>query len=45
MENGLANCMIYERRTPNCTVFPVDRRDLDDRDQIAPDAPCGYSFV
>jgi hypothetical protein len=37
-------CMIHERRPPNCRIFPVDRRDLSDRDQIAPDRPCGFSF-
>jgi hypothetical protein len=27
---------------PNCKTFPIDARDLAERDWIAPDTPCGY---
>ena len=28
-----------------CRLFPIDERDLRDRDIIAPDTPCGFSFL
>jgi hypothetical protein len=43
-DNGLAVCIIHTQRPFNCSIFPVDWRDLADRDQVAPHAPCGYSF-
>lgn len=43
MENSLANCRAYNRfRSPNCHKFPIDKRDLADRDLVSPDNPCGY---
>ncbi len=44
MENGLAVCTIHAHRPANCRIFPVDLRDIGDRDAILPDRPCGYSF-
>jgi len=44
MEEGVAACAIHRHRPPNCGIFPIDLRDLSDRDQIAPNIPCGYSF-
>ena len=40
------SCRIYKFRwTPNCWTFPIDARDLADRDLVAPPGtPCGYSF-
>ena len=44
-EDGLACCKVYdERKSPNCRRFPMDERDLADRDLILPDRPCGYVF-
>jgi len=44
-EDGLACCKVYDRRkSPNCRRFPMDERDLADRDLILPDRPCGYFF-
>ena len=43
-EDGLAGCRIYEKRPINCRVFPLDRRDLAERDLVMPERPCGYSF-
>ena len=43
-ENGLPACRLYKLRLPNCSKFPLDCRDLADRDLIAPDKPCGYSW-
>ncbi|MFO7870796.1 MAG: hypothetical protein R6V03_05120 [Kiritimatiellia bacterium] len=42
---GLALCRVYDRRlSPNCRNFPIDERDLADRDAVMPDVPCGYTF-
>ena len=38
-------CKNYLYRGPNCSIFPIDERDLHDRDLIMPDVPCGYSFI
>jgi hypothetical protein len=29
----------------NCRVFPIDERDLADRDLVLPDRECGFSFA
>ena len=41
-----STCRIYKFRwTPNCWIFPIDARDIADRDLVAsPDVPCGYRF-
>ncbi len=45
-DHGLSACQLYGRyRLPNCVNFPIDARDLADRDLIAPNEPCGYSFT
>ncbi len=41
---AITECRIHGRRPPNCRLFPVDERDLADRDAVAPDVPCGFSF-
>jgi len=45
MDHGMAICTIHALRPANCRIFPVDSRDLAERDQIAPHRPCGYTFV
>ncbi|MBN1902728.1 hypothetical protein JW926_15485 [Candidatus Sumerlaeota bacterium] len=43
MEDGKAHCAAYNKfRFPNCHMFPIDKRDLADRDLVSPDNPCGY---
>lgn len=37
-------CKIHNRKPSNCNIFPVDEKDIVDRDTILPDVPCGYSF-
>jgi hypothetical protein len=37
-------CQFHKYRPLNCRVFPIDERDLADRDLIAPDQPCGFRF-
>jgi len=38
-------CTIQEVKPKVCRLFPIDERDLEDRDIIAPDTPCGFSFI
>lgn len=42
--SGLPTCSIHDRRPDNCRFFPIDPRDLADRDLIDPTNPCGFSF-
>ena len=43
--DGHSECWNYNAyRLPNCCTFPIDRRDLADRNLVAPDIPCGYSW-
>jgi hypothetical protein len=40
-----SSCRLYTLyRLPNCCTFPIDPRDLADRDLVAPDTPCGYTW-
>lgn len=38
-------CSIHEIKPRVCFLFPIDERDLRDRDIISPDVPCGFSFT
>jgi len=38
-------CTIHEIKPKVCRLFPIDERDLRDRDIVSPDAPCGFSFI
>jgi hypothetical protein len=44
--SGLSLCKIHGSfRMPNCIIFPIDARDLADRDLVAPDGvKCGFRF-
>lgn len=42
---GTAACTIYPGRGPNCSLFPIDERDLRDRDRVTPETPCGFRFI
>ena len=37
-------CKIHNRKPSNCDLFPINEKDLKDRDTILPDVPCGYTF-
>ena len=40
-----SSCYFYTLyRPPNCCHFPIDERDIADRDLVAPETPCGYSW-
>lgn len=41
----LPTCRVNHYKPRVCKTFPIDERDLRDRDIISPDHPCGYSFV
>ena len=44
-DDGTALCSRYERwRSRNCRNFPIDERDIADRDIVEPNKPCGFSF-
>ena len=45
-DDATSSCRVYGLRcTPNCWIFPIDARDIADRDLVAPPGvTCGYSF-
>jgi len=44
-ECGKSSCTKYDNsRMPNCVVFPIDDRDIKERD-IVSSTPCGFSFA
>jgi hypothetical protein len=40
----VTECKHHTKRPRNCRIFPIDERDLRDRDLVAPDVPCGFHF-
>jgi hypothetical protein len=38
-------CSIHDIKPKVCALFPIDERDLADRDIVSPDVPCGFSFI
>lgn len=42
--NGDPKCLIYNDRPGVCGLFPLDERDLRDRDLVMPSKKCGYWF-
>jgi hypothetical protein len=38
-------CGVQEHKPPVCNLFPIDERDLRDRDIVSPGTSCGYSFA
>jgi tetratricopeptide (TPR) repeat protein len=42
--NGDTSCACHGTRWDNCKIFPVDERDLADRDRVSDDGPCGFRF-
>ena len=37
-------CRIHVKRPLNCRYFPINERDIKDRELIGSGRPCGYSF-
>ena len=45
-DDGIPACRLYAGyRPPNCSKFPIDRRDLADRDLVSPIEPCGFLWA
>jgi len=43
-DDGKSSCVKYnETRMPNCVIFPIDHRDIKERN-IVSKIPCGYRF-
>jgi hypothetical protein len=38
------SCWLYDRRSNVCRYFPIDERDIKDRNRIMPHIQCGYKF-
>jgi len=38
------DCHVYAQRPPNCRIFPIDERDIRDRNLVNPWDPCGFHF-
>jgi len=43
-KNGVAGCKIYKYRSRVCRLFPLDERDLADRDLVEPTKKCRFWF-
>ena len=41
----LPTCRVNQYKPKVCRMFPIDERDLGDRDILSPDVPCGFSFT
>jgi len=44
LPDGSSRCRIHGRKPDNCDFFPIDERDLRERDLLDPLHPCGYRF-
>jgi hypothetical protein len=44
LADGGSRCRIHGRKPDNCAFFPIDERDLRDRDSLGAAIPCGFSF-
>ncbi|MDD5655655.1 MAG: hypothetical protein PHF00_00170 [Elusimicrobia bacterium] len=45
LPSGLSRCRIHKRRPDNCKYFPIDEKDIRERDSLGADRPCGFWFV
>lgn len=48
LPDGTTLCSMHENRPINCRIFPIDQRDLNDRDLISKNGdkqPCGFDFT
>jgi len=44
-DDGVPACRLYKLYRPqNCSKFPIDHRDIADRNLVPPHEPCGYSW-
>jgi len=45
LPDGSASCRYHQVRPMNCRVFPIDERDLTERDLVMPERACGFYFA
>ena len=43
-EQGYYSCKIHDKRPLNCRIYPMDMKDIAERDMVSPSTKCGYSF-
>lgn len=43
--SGEPRCRNYHRRPGNCRIFPIDERDIEERNLVSPCSSCGFSFA
>jgi hypothetical protein len=43
-EDGLYSCRIHGNKPENCHIFPINQRDLEDRNIVSPEFKCGFYF-
>jgi len=43
-EDNQPTCKLYKQRSDVCKLFPIDERDIKDRDILLPHIKCGYRF-
>lgn len=43
-KDGMYACSIQGKKPGNCIRFPIDARDLAERDMVMPEVKCGYTF-
>lgn len=44
LPGGASRCRIHQKRPMNCRIFPVNAKDIRDRNTKNPHTPCGYHF-
>jgi hypothetical protein len=42
--DGNPKCLVYNDRPGVCGLFPLDEKDLRERDMVMPDRKCGFYF-
>ncbi|OHB75635.1 MAG: hypothetical protein A2Z34_03295 [Planctomycetes bacterium RBG_16_59_8] len=42
---GSPRCLAYNDRPGVCSLFPIDERDIRDRDLMSPETKCGFTFI
>lgn len=42
---GEPRCLAYNDRPGVCSLFPLDERDIRDRNIMEPNIPCGFRFI
>lgn len=43
--DGSPRCLVYNDRPGVCGLFPIDERDLAERNLVEPNVKCGFHFI